>query len=306
MPSSTTRGFDPSRVQRKHISPVTFVYGDDVPGISARCNRFIEVLKDNNEDPSVYNTMQEAIGYIESGDMFTDTVTIVVRDMSDALKTSSSRLFSRLINSLVNYDDDSTFVLCAVTSKSTSTLNRFISFVDKIGGTSRNVSAPNGYEMRRWIAEYGKTKNKPLTSDQADKIALACKNDIDLAGRVVDYLYQDINDFSVSDLEYWLETQDDITVFALSDMMRSGDIKSIAESIKRFKNYTDFLLSARTAVDILLKSNVRSSTDDSRRKLLAMHRAVTKALECETGSTRKVSNEKQFLSELKLAFDGYE
>ena len=298
---SNVRSFDPSLVKRYHIAPLTFIYGDDAPGISARCERFAEILVDNDENPSVFSTMTDAIDYIMTGDMFADNVVIVVKDASDMLKTNSDSvaLLNNFMESVITYDASSTFVVCAVTnSNMTKTVSNFVSFIQSHNGIARIVNAPTTREIKKWIIEYSKTQNKKITDEQATMIANASDNDIDLASRVINYAWNELDSMTLDDLKVWLSTDKPTDAFTIVNLIARHDVYGLMNAYLSYENYKDFLLKFRFATDFYEKKHFgRNKSTDM--YAIKMHMLATDALVSVTDSSQNFFPE-LFFSKISL------
>lgn len=274
--TSDIRGFAPDAVKRKHIAPLTFVYGTDMPGVLARFSRFVNVLKENGEEPSVFNNVEEAIGYIQSGDIFSDSICVAIRNANDALKTSteSKRLYKEFTAALATYDDTSTFVICAeVPSGSMTIFNQFASFVSARSGIARDVSAPNENVTSKWIIEYAKTQGKTVDWNTAKMIDRACEHDVDKAASVIDYAYQELPNMTLVDLDEWLSNNRVIKSFEISKALVNNDIHALKEIYNRVFNasrsYHEFLNKIQyCANDYYVKATERGIDEDTRRWVL--------------------------------------
>lgn len=253
------RSFDPSLVQRKHVFPKTLVYGSDTAGIKLRLDRFEEVLVENGDAPVVYSNLTEAIGYISSGDMFADSICVIVKDISDALKSStdSKRLYTSLIRSLSTYDDASTIVLGAPQQKSSAALSKLVKDLEALGGVCREVSAPDTSSAARWLDEYLKSIGDDMSAADKVKVMEVSQGDVLIVQDIMSIIGSEIPNLSADEISHWLDKNDDYSPSDIRAMIASRDISAMSDFMKSFKDdangYRMFLLKMRTnTLDLLI------------------------------------------------------
>lgn len=255
------RGFDPQLVQRKHVFPKTLVYGSDAVGIKLRLDRFEEILAGNGEAPIVYANASEALGYICAGDMFSDSICVIIKDMSDALKTSSEskRLYTSLLKSLATYDDSSTIVLGAPQSKPSSSLSKLISDIESFGGVCREVAAPDMSNAARWLDEYAKSTGAFFTDADKKKLLDVSNGEVSAVQEIVSAIGSEIPNLSTSEIARWLDRESDYAPSDIRKMITSKDVAAVSDfkhSMESESNgYRMFLLKMRMNVlDLLIAS----------------------------------------------------
>lgn len=255
------RGFDPSLVQRRHVFPKTLVFGSDGAGIKLRLDRFEEVLTESGDAPLSYASAAEAIGYISSGDMFSDSICVVVRDISDALATSteSKRLYASLLRSIATYGEDSTIVIGAPQSKPSSALSRLVKDFEGLGGVCREVSAPDMSSVARWLDEYLKSISLEMSQSDRSKVLEVSEGDVSVLQEIISSVGSEIPNLSAGEIAQWLDWGGTFSPSDIRAMVSSRDIpamSSMCESLSNTTNgYRMFLLKVRAAtLDLLVAS----------------------------------------------------
>lgn len=258
---SQVRGFDPSKVQRKHVFPKTLVYGNDIPGVRMRMERFAEVLRESGDNPAVYRTASDAIGYISAGDMFSDSVCIVVMDASDAMKSSteSKRLLTELTRALSTYDNTSTIAIGLPMEKSTESMKKFIKSIEDMGGVARSVIAPNNTTVMQWLDEYVKSINMPMSNIDKRKLVAIAGNDIDTIRAIISAIGPEIPNLSEDEIREWMDKEESYTGSDIRHVVASGKLDELERLRKTFgadaSSYRTFLLKLRANVlDLLIAS----------------------------------------------------
>lgn len=260
------RAYDPSKVKREHIRPKTLVYGTDKPGIELRMRRFEEVLAQSGESPSVFPDAKSAIGYLSSGDMFSDTVTIVIYDVADMLKsdTTSKQTLSAFLRALATYGDDSTIVIGA--SAKGSSMSKLASEIEAMGGIAREVEAPRSNDFTVWLSEYAKSADVSLSVDALAKVAQASGEDTDAAVTIMDVMGAEIESLSADDIRSWLDANEEVTGSDIRALMESRDIAGLLRLREMFpanaQGYRTYLVRLRhNLIDILIASTSKGDID---------------------------------------------
>ena len=256
---SKIRGFDPDKVSRKHIASKTLIYGSDLPGLLLRLERFIDILKDNGDQPRIYGCSEDALGFLLTGDMFSDKICVVVKDVSDMLKTTqeSKHLYKEFVRAVKTYDENSTIVLAADATKNTSALKQFIDDFEKMGGLVRIVEAPQNNQLSEWLEQYLLSCKMNLSTQDKEKILEASDYDIDNLKAIIESVGNEIPNLSVDEIKEWMDTEKDISGNNIRQWLLSGDIDRISYLRKQFaptnNGYRMFLLKIRHNIfDILL------------------------------------------------------
>lgn len=265
---SEIRGFDPSLVQRKHIFPKTLLYGDDLPGIKLRLDRFEEILKESGDNPSIYPSASDALGYLSTGDMFSDDVCVIVKDISDALRsdTAGQRLYKSFMRTISTYGDSSTIVLAAPGAKDTAAMSNLLSDMGKLGGTSRSVIAPNASNISLWLDEYAKSTGRKLTEDDKRKLISISGGDADVVKDIISSIGMEISNLSEDDIRHWMDCERDFNGSDVRAAIMSKDVDALARIRASLGNgasaYRTFLLKIRlNVIDLLIPSAADGTPD---------------------------------------------
>lgn len=258
----TIRGFDPSKVKREHIKHITLVYGGDKPGLVIRLDRFAEILLESGETPSIYKNAKDAIGYLSSGDMFSDSVTIVIYDVSDMLKsdTESKQLYSAFIRALATYDDSSTIVFGA--SAKGNGMARLCDDIEKMGGVVREVAAPMQNDFMIWLDEYAKSTGREFTIETKNKLASISNGDVDMVDTILSVIGDEIESLGEDEIRLWLDAEEQSNGSDIRQAIENGDIKTLLTIRKTFPStiagYRTFLLRLRhNVIDIVIASSTK-------------------------------------------------
>lgn len=259
--SQQIRSFDPSRVQRQHISPKLLVFGTDAPGVELRISRFIEVLRASGDDPSVYEHASDALGYLSSGDMFSPDVCVVVRDASDATGSSadSKRIQKSLLSAIGSYGEASTIVLGLPYDKPTAQVKAMISGMSAIGAFVREVSAPGSASAKVWLDEYLASTNRSLSEADKDKILAVSGSDIDQMRAVLTSVGDEIAALSGQEVSEWMNGESEATGADFRRAVMSRDAAALSSFRRAFapgaQGYRTFLVKLRVHLtDLLIAS----------------------------------------------------
>lgn len=237
------RSFDPSKVQREHIKPLTLVWGADTVGIDLRIDRFAELLIENGDEPSIFATAEEALPYVMSGDMFRDNITVVIRDVSDMARSTpaSKKIRSPFLKALATYDESSVFVFGL---KGDYACNKeIISYFSTHGGVVREVSAPHDNETRCWIAEYCASTGCQLSQQAMDAVLVACtkkelKNtvyDLEVVQAAIDFIGEELEGMSPDDIKEWLITSQQVWSSDIIATINKQDPVAFEHMLKRME-----------------------------------------------------------------------
>ena len=254
------RGFNPSAVQRQHIKPKTLLFGTDKPGIELRLERFEEILFDEGERPVSFANASSALGYMASGDMFSDHICVIIHDVSDMLKsdTAAKQTLASMTRAMATYSEDSTIVLGAVASDSQA-LRKLAASIESMGGIARGVEAPPENDFPTWLDEYAKSASLSLSDGAKKKITSASGKDPDSAVTIINVMGAEIENLSEDDIRTWLDSEEDASGQDIRMLMEKRDVSGLARLRRTFppnsQGYRTFLVKLRhNLTDIAIAS----------------------------------------------------
>ena len=265
--ASGVRGFDPANVERRHIRPITVLYGQDSPGIELRIARFVEVLREAGEDVVVFPNGSESLGYVTSGDMFSDCVCVVIKNASDLAKSTADakKNLSVFLTALSAYDDASTFVLGVPSSKDTKNLREMLSSLSKMGAMCREVKAPVEHDKVIWAVEYAKSIGKNLSEQSAAKAVEAAAGDLEGIQAVLDEMIYELRNLGVDEIRDWIDATKEADPSEFRRVLLQGDADGLMKLRGTFPKtaagYRSFLLRLRHALFDMVLVSVSSDQD---------------------------------------------
>ena len=297
------KGFDPSAVKREHIKPITVLFGGDVPGIALRIERFIEVLADAGEDVRVFPDGTAALGYVVSGDMFSDHVCVVIRDARDLTKSSNDakKSMSAFIGALGAYDASSTFVIGMPGVKSTSAARDFFSGLASLGAMMREVKPPVSAQETAWAIEYAKSQGKQLSEESAAKAVAAANGDLEKAGIILDEMIYELRNLSVDEIKSWLSTAEELSAGDIKHAIMCREPRVLAQGRTTFADnvsgYRSYLVRLRFALLDMLIAAEEDSADP-----YATFKAAQYGREQWPGTLSRLSGDKERTAALEKAY----
>lgn len=260
------RSYDPSKVKREHIRPKTLVYGTDKPGIILRMKRFEEILDESGEHPSVFPNASAAIGYLSSGDMFSDSICVVIYDASDMLRsdTSAKQLYSAFMRALATYDDSSAIVIGAASSN--ASMKKMAADIEGLGGMAREVEAPRQSDFMLWLSEYAKSADIKLSDRAKETVASASGENPESAVSILSVLGAEVEHLSESDIKAWLESDEEATGSDIRSYIETRDVPALMRLRESFpptpQGYRTYLVRLRhNLIDILIATNSNGNVD---------------------------------------------
>ena len=224
------RGFNPAAVQPGHIRKIVFLYGEDYPGMMLRLARFEEVLSESGADVRCYSSMDdEAMGFIRSGDMFSDDIFVSVKDITPVLGSDaiSKKKMKMLCAAIESYPDTSRFLFAAPSKKNTLALDSFLSFVAQQKGIARRVEAPGYRQMAQWVTEYLKSTGRQFPEHSIELVARVAKDDVEVARTILDNIGEEISSMSEREIVGWLELDQQVPLQSIYEALCRGDIGAL-------------------------------------------------------------------------------
>lgn len=265
----SVKSFLPTAVKREHIKPITVIYGNDVPGIALRLKRFENILEENMERPTVFANTTAALPYMSCGDLFSDSICIVISDATDMILSSaqSKKLMQEFLSTASTYDDTSTIIIGIPAKTITSQIKILLNKLKEKKALIREVSVPSNTELAQWIIEYAKSNEQNLSYAAAEKIVKAGNNEPEQIKAVYASIGAEAEFMNMSEIQEWLDTDEEIQPYVLRRYIVNGDVYSIDNARAKFDysaaGYRTFMLKMRLACTDLVIASLSNGNANS-------------------------------------------
>lgn len=260
------RGFDPLSVQIEHIKPRMVLYGTDANGIAIRLKRFESLIEEELGEISIFPNAAEAASFLQTGSLFSDAVHVIVKDISDMLKTTkeSKDLYKTFMAAVESYDDDS-IIIAAFPYKfdATKVQKAFMESMKSMDALIRKVDLPSPSKNTQWLVNYACSLGVDLSPTTCEMVMRVCDGDVEKAANAVETIGSELLEITEVELSSWIFEMESPNFQELQKAIVNRDISTIISIKNKIANSAsaDRVLITKISyivMDLMLASSSKS------------------------------------------------